>query len=53
MIALQALWVVVFVMFGKSMVTGAQISLHLRHDRVSPVQHHTALGSSRSSGQNN
>jgi hypothetical protein len=33
-IALQALWVVVFLMFGKSMVTGAEISFHLRHDRI-------------------
>jgi hypothetical protein len=33
-ISLQALWVVVFVMFGKSMVTGAEISFHLRHDRI-------------------
>ena len=34
MILLQTLWVVVFVMFGKSMVTGAQISFHLHHDRI-------------------
>lgn len=34
MLLLQALWAVVFVMFGKSMVTGAQISFHLHHDRV-------------------
>jgi hypothetical protein len=33
-ISLQALWVVVFVRFGKSMVTGAEISFHLRHDRI-------------------
>ena len=33
-ISLQALWVVVFVMFGKSMVTGAEISFHLHHDRI-------------------
>jgi hypothetical protein len=33
-ISLQALWVVIFVMFGKSMVTGAEISFHLRHDRI-------------------
>ncbi|MGE5217559.1 MAG: hypothetical protein ACM3SP_11215 [Chloroflexota bacterium] len=31
---LQALWVFVFLMFGKSMVTGAQISFHLHHDRI-------------------
>jgi hypothetical protein len=31
---LQALWVIVFLMFGKSMVTGAQISFHLHHDRI-------------------
>jgi hypothetical protein len=34
MIALQALWVIVFMMFGESMVTGAQISFHLHQDRV-------------------
>jgi hypothetical protein len=33
-ISLQALWVVVFLLFGKSMVTGAEISFHLRHDRI-------------------
>jgi hypothetical protein len=33
-ISLQALWGIVFVMFGKSMVTGAEISFHLRHDRI-------------------
>jgi hypothetical protein len=33
-ISLQALWVVVFIRFGKSMVTGAEISFHLRHDRI-------------------
>jgi hypothetical protein len=31
---LQAIWAVVFVMFGKSMVTGAHISFHLHHDRI-------------------
>jgi hypothetical protein len=31
---LQAIWVTVFMMFGKSMVTGAQISFHLHHDRI-------------------
>jgi hypothetical protein len=31
---LQGLWVMVFVLFGKSMVTGAEISFHLRHDRI-------------------
>jgi hypothetical protein len=34
MLSLQALWAVVFVLFGKSMVTGAQSSFHLHHDRV-------------------
>jgi hypothetical protein len=28
------LWAVVFVQFGKSMVTGAEISFHLHHDRI-------------------
>jgi hypothetical protein len=32
--AAQALWVIVFIMFGKSMVTGAQIFFHLRGDRI-------------------
>jgi hypothetical protein len=31
---LQGLWVIVFVLFGKSMVTGAEISFHLHHDRI-------------------
>jgi hypothetical protein len=31
---LQTLWVVVFVFFGKSMVTGAEISFHLHQDRI-------------------
>jgi prolipoprotein diacylglyceryltransferase len=31
---LQTLWAVVFIFFGKSMVTGAQISFHLYHDRI-------------------
>jgi hypothetical protein len=31
---LQAIWVIVFIMFGKSMVTSAQISFHLRQDRI-------------------
>ena len=31
---LQILWGIVFVLFGKSMVTGAEISFHLRHDRI-------------------
>jgi hypothetical protein len=31
---LQALWIIVFIMFGKSMVTGAQIFFHLRGDRI-------------------
>jgi hypothetical protein len=34
LLSLQALWAVVFVMFGKSMVTGAEISFHLHHDRI-------------------
>jgi len=33
-ILLQVLWAVVFVMFGKSMVTGSEISFHLRGDRI-------------------
>jgi hypothetical protein len=33
-ISLQAVWAIVFVIFGKSMVTGAEISFHLRHDRI-------------------
>jgi hypothetical protein len=31
---LQALWAIVFLLFGKSMVTGAEISFHLHHDRI-------------------
>jgi hypothetical protein len=31
---LQGLWGIVFVLFGKSMVTGAEISFHLHHDRI-------------------
>ena len=31
---LQAIWGIVFIMFGKSMVTGAHISFHLHHDRI-------------------
>jgi hypothetical protein len=31
---LQGLWALVFLLFGKSMVTGAEISFHLRHDRI-------------------
>jgi hypothetical protein len=31
---LQALWVLVFLFFGKSMVTDAEISFRLRHDRI-------------------
>jgi len=34
LLSLQTLWVVVFVFFGKSMVTGAEISFHLHHDRI-------------------
>jgi len=34
LLALQTLWALVFLMFGKSMVTGAQISFHLREDRI-------------------
>ncbi len=33
-ISLQVLWAIIFVIFGKSMVTGAEISFHLRHDRI-------------------
>lgn len=33
-LALQILWALAFVMCGKSMVTGAQISFHLRADRI-------------------
>ena len=33
-LSLQALWCVVFVFFGKSMVTGAEISFRLHHDRI-------------------
>jgi hypothetical protein len=31
---LQTLWIMVFVFFGKSMVTGAKISFHLHEDRI-------------------
>jgi hypothetical protein len=31
---LQGLWAIVFLLFGKSMVTGAEISFHLHHDRI-------------------
>ncbi len=31
---LQTLWGIVFLLFGKSMVTGAEISFHLHHDRI-------------------
>jgi hypothetical protein len=34
LLALQMLWVAVFVQFGKSIVTGAEISFHLHHDRI-------------------
>jgi hypothetical protein len=34
LLAFQMLWVAVFVQFGKSMVTGAEISFHLHHDRI-------------------
>lgn len=34
LLALQTLWIIVFVMFGKSMVSGAEISFHLHHDRI-------------------
>ena len=34
LLSLQASWAVIFVMFGKSMVTGAEISFHLHHDRI-------------------
>jgi hypothetical protein len=31
---LQGLWAIVFLLFGKSVVTGAEISFHLHHDRI-------------------
>jgi hypothetical protein len=31
---LQGLWAIVFLLFGKSMVTGAEIYFHLHHDRI-------------------
>ena len=31
---LQGLWAIVFLLFGKSMVTGAEISFHLHQDRI-------------------
>jgi hypothetical protein len=31
---LQLLWAIVFLWFGKSLVTGAEISFHLHHDRI-------------------
>jgi hypothetical protein len=34
LLSLQALWAIVFLFFGKSMVTGAEISFHLYHDRI-------------------
>jgi hypothetical protein len=34
LLTLQALWLVVFVFFGKSLVTGAEITFHLHHDRI-------------------
>jgi hypothetical protein len=34
MLFLEGLWAIVFLLFGKSMVTGAEISFHLRHDRI-------------------
>jgi hypothetical protein len=34
LLTLQALWVVVFVFFGKSLATGAEIEFHLHHDRI-------------------
>jgi hypothetical protein len=34
LLSLQSLWLIVFVFFGKSMVTGAEISFHLHHDRI-------------------
>jgi hypothetical protein len=33
-LSLQGLWVLVFLFFGKSMVTGAEITFHLHHDRI-------------------
>ena len=34
LLSLQVLWAIVFIFFGKSMVTGAEISFHLYHDRI-------------------
>jgi hypothetical protein len=34
LLSLQVLWAIVFMFFGKSMVTGAEISFHLYHDRI-------------------
>jgi hypothetical protein len=34
LLSLQGLWVIVFMFFGKSMVTGAEISFHLHEDRI-------------------
>lgn len=31
---LQGLWIILFIVFGKSMVTGAAISFHLHEDRI-------------------
>jgi hypothetical protein len=33
-LSLQGLWLLVFLFFGKSMVTGAEITFHLHHDRI-------------------
>ena len=32
--SLRTIWAIVFIMFGKSIVTGAQSSFHLDHDRI-------------------
>jgi hypothetical protein len=33
-LSLQILWGIVFLFFGKSLVTGAQITFHVHHDRI-------------------
>jgi hypothetical protein len=33
-LCLQGLWIILFVVFGKSMVTGSAISFHVHHDRI-------------------
>lgn len=34
LLSLEGLWVVVFLFFGRSLVTGAEITFHLHHDRI-------------------